>query len=177
MYFYWQAAHSHSQDLQRVSLLKFRHQGSVVCSNRSQSWLSKDCCGGHLCWRAGVRLQCWTLLLSSEKHPIQSHHLVPSLSLQGKLQLSSVLMSEESSPLSCWKKQKWEQDFTPTSHNCTDDMLLCASAVLALYTTARYTERILKTAKTFFSWIHCYNLLALFWYFCCNNLQLYTQFL
>lgn len=106
MYFYRPAAHSHSQALQRVSLLKFReHQGSVVYSNRSHSWLSEECCGGHLCWKARVSLQRWTLLLSSVKHPIQFHNLlVPSLSLPGKLQLSSVPMSEDSSPFSCCKR-------------------------------------------------------------------------
>lgn len=58
-----------------LSLLKFRqHQGSVVCSNRSHSWLSKEC---SLCWRlesvSDAEHCC------SVKHPKQSHHLTCSL--------------------------------------------------------------------------------------------------
>lgn len=164
MYFYWQAAHSPSQALQRVSLLKFRqHQGSVVCSNRSHSWLSKDCCGGHLCWRlesvSDAEHCCsarWNILSS----PTILH--VPSLSLQGKLQLSSVPMSEESSPLSCCKKAEVGARFYShilQLHWWYAALSLSCAGFIYHWKVHRKDS---KNSIDFFTWIHCYNRVLIF---------------
>lgn len=146
MYLYWQAAHSYAKALQRQSLLKFRHEGRVAWSNRLPSQLSKDCCGGHLCWQARFGLLCQTLVLA-HWYILRSPILfpVPSLNFAGILQFSLTPMSEDSSPFSHSKRADVEaNNLPPRPADYTDNMLLCPLPVFAAYTTGRHTERIVK---------------------------------